>query len=83
MDNPVYQGGGPRPPRGTPPPIIIYDMQRNGTYVVKENPHEARERVRKRIKEEAKPEERRLDPYPQRQSVHEHDPGTLRWSRSL
>ena len=76
MDNPVYQGVGPRPHRGTPPPIIIYDMQAMERSRER-NLHEARERVRKRLQEEAKQEERRLDPHLQRQSVHDHDQLTV------
>ena len=68
----MYQGGGPRPPRGMPPPIIIHDMQalerrRN------ENLRQARERVRKRLQEEAREEERSFDLHPERQSVHKDD----------
>ena len=71
-DNPVYQGGGPRPPRGMLPPIIIHDM-RALEHRRQENLHAARERARRRFQEEAREEERRLEQYPQRQPAQDHD----------
>ena len=68
----MYQGGGPRPPRGMPPPIIIHDMQALERRR-EQNLREARERVRRRLQEEARQKERRFDPHPQRQSVHKDD----------
>ena len=71
-DNPVYQGGGPWPARGMPPPIIILDMQALERSCER-NLRAARERVQKRLQEEAKQATRRLEAYQQRQPVEDHD----------
>ena len=55
-----------------PPPIIIHDMQALEQRR-EENLRAARERARRRFQEEAREEERRLEQYPLRQSVQEHD----------
>ena len=55
-----------------PPPIIIHDMHAL-EHRRQENLRAARERARRRLQEEAKEEERRLDPHPPRQSVQDHD----------
>ena len=73
-DNPVYKGG-PRPPRGMQPPIIIHDMramERNR----EENFREARRREGERLQGEARQEARRWNPQPQRQSTHDRDLGS-------
>ena len=70
----MHQGGGPRPPRGMPPPTIILDMQAMERSRER-NLREARERVRKRLQEEARQAARRLEAHQQRQSVHDrHQP---------
>ena len=70
-DNPVYKGG-PRPPRGMQPPIIIHDMQamkRNR----EENFREARRRERERLQEEARQTEENCNLQLRRQSACDRD----------